>query len=250
MEPPRPRVRGATRHRSGPGARRRARRRLRHWRGCRARRRRTMERPSPRPVRRVEQDPADVWRHGPAAPRRRRARPHPRGRRRGRREPGSGRSGATAAAAEGDADPPSCSAWRAPAGTSTVGSTFLPTEPDTARISPLLLRRAAEYLPAVADAEVVGRRLCARPQSVDGRPFIGPMAGVDGLYVCAGHGHGASASAPRPRRSRRARSSTAPPPSELEGGPLRGLGLFVRHAQGGPVVGRPMGRCAEAPLHS
>jgi glycine/D-amino acid oxidase-like deaminating enzyme len=40
----------------------------------------------------------------------------------------------------------------------------------------------------VVEAEIVGRRMCARPQSVDGRPFIGPVAGVDGLFVCAGHG--------------------------------------------------------------
>jgi glycine/D-amino acid oxidase-like deaminating enzyme len=30
--------------------------------------------------------------------------------------------------------------------------------------------------------------VCARPQSVDSRPFIGPVAGVKGLFVCAGHG--------------------------------------------------------------
>ena len=30
--------------------------------------------------------------------------------------------------------------------------------------------------------------MCARPQSVDGRPFIGAVDGVDGLFVCAGHG--------------------------------------------------------------
>ena len=40
----------------------------------------------------------------------------------------------------------------------------------------------------MVEAEIVGRRMCARPQSVDGRPFIGPVAGVDGLFVCAGHG--------------------------------------------------------------
>jgi glycine/D-amino acid oxidase-like deaminating enzyme len=30
--------------------------------------------------------------------------------------------------------------------------------------------------------------MCARPQSVDGRPFIGPLGGVGGLFICAGHG--------------------------------------------------------------
>jgi glycine oxidase len=31
-------------------------------------------------------------------------------------------------------------------------------------------------------------RICARPQSVDGYPFIGPDADVAALFVCAGHG--------------------------------------------------------------
>jgi glycine/D-amino acid oxidase-like deaminating enzyme len=31
-------------------------------------------------------------------------------------------------------------------------------------------------------------RLCARPQSADSRPFIGPVGGIEGLFVCAGHG--------------------------------------------------------------
>jgi len=87
-----------------------------------------------------------------------------------------------------DADPPSLFSMASAGGLSTVGSTFLPSEPDAARISPLLLRRAAVYLPAVASAEVVGRRMCARPQSVDGLPFIGAVEGVSGLFVCAGHG--------------------------------------------------------------
>jgi glycine/D-amino acid oxidase-like deaminating enzyme len=30
--------------------------------------------------------------------------------------------------------------------------------------------------------------VCARPQSIDGRPLIGPVGGIAGLYVCAGHG--------------------------------------------------------------
>ena len=94
---------------------------------------------------------------------------------------------ARAAAADEDDDPPSLFSMASAGGLSTVGSTFLPSEPDPARVSPLLLRRAAAYLPAVAEAEIVGRRICARPQSIDGRPFVGPV-GVEGLYVCAGHG--------------------------------------------------------------
>lgn len=98
---------------------------------------------------------------------------------------------AAAATARADvadqAEVPSIFSLASAGGISTLGSTFLPTEPDPARIEPLLLRRAAAFLPAVAGAEVVGRRMCARPQSVDGRPFIGRI-GPDGLYVCAGHG--------------------------------------------------------------
>lgn len=88
----------------------------------------------------------------------------------------------------GEPDPPSLFSLASAGGISTLGSTFLPIEPDPAFIEPLLLHRAAEYLPAVADAEIVGRRVCARPQSVDGRPFIGRAPDVEGLYVCAGHG--------------------------------------------------------------
>jgi glycine oxidase len=87
-----------------------------------------------------------------------------------------------------DAEPPSLFSIASAAGISTLGSTFLAEEPDPARIEPLLLRRAARFLPAVADAEIVGRRMCARPQSVDGRPFIGPAPGQAGLFACAGHG--------------------------------------------------------------
>jgi glycine/D-amino acid oxidase-like deaminating enzyme len=87
-----------------------------------------------------------------------------------------------------ESDPPSLFSIASAGGVSTLGSTFLPDEPDPSRIAELLLRRAAAFLPAVADAEIVGRRVCARPQSVDGRPFIGAIGGTDGLFVCAGHG--------------------------------------------------------------
>lgn len=93
-----------------------------------------------------------------------------------------------AGAPEEAADPPSLFSIASAAGLSTLGSTFLPREPDPTGIEPLLLRRAARFLPAVAEAEVVGRRMCARPQSVDGRPFVGPAPGSARLFVCAGHG--------------------------------------------------------------
>jgi glycine/D-amino acid oxidase-like deaminating enzyme len=92
------------------------------------------------------------------------------------------------AEAESESDPPSLFSIASAGGVSTLGSTFLPREPDASRIAPLLLRRAAEFLPAVEHAELIEHRLCARPQSVDGRPFVGALDEVDGLFVCAGHG--------------------------------------------------------------
>jgi glycine/D-amino acid oxidase-like deaminating enzyme len=95
---------------------------------------------------------------------------------------------ALAAADASEAEPPSLFSIASAGGISTLGSTFLPERPDPAAVEPILLRRGATFLPAISTADVVGRRLCARPQSVDGRPFIGPVAGIDGLFVCAGHG--------------------------------------------------------------
>ena len=46
----------------------------------------------------------------------------------------------------------------------------------------------ATFVPGVADAPIRGTRACARPQSADGRPLIGRVAGRRGLVVCAGHG--------------------------------------------------------------
>ena len=100
------------------------------------------------------------------------------------------RAEAATARAEVDttSEPPSLFSLASAGGVSTLGSTFLPSEPDPAVIAPLLLRRAVEFVPAIEGAELMERRLCARPQSFDGRPLIGPIEGVDGLFVCAGHG--------------------------------------------------------------
>lgn len=73
-------------------------------------------------------------------------------------------------------------------GTSTVGSTFLPDAPDPDAVAPILLGRGARFVPALRDAVVVRSRVCARPQSLDGRPFIGPLPNADRLFVCTGHG--------------------------------------------------------------
>ena len=120
-----------------------------------------------------------------------------------------------AAAVDVDEDPPSLFSLASAAGISTLGSTFLPAEPDPTRIEPLLLRRAAGFLPALTEAEVVGSRMCARPQSIDGRPFIGAVGGVDALFVCAGHGPWGISTGPASAAiaSRAVLDGTAAPPA-------------------------------------
>ena len=95
---------------------------------------------------------------------------------------------ARASGGEPEADPHTLFTIAAAMGVSTLGSTFLPSEPDGPRIARLLIERGAAYLPAIASAPVREIRVCARPQSADSRPFIGPVARVEGLFVCAGHG--------------------------------------------------------------
>jgi glycine/D-amino acid oxidase-like deaminating enzyme len=74
------------------------------------------------------------------------------------------------------------------AGSSALGSTFLASEPDPAAWLAALRRVGARYVPAVADAPLIGLRHCARPVSADGRPLVGAVAGIAGLFVVAGHG--------------------------------------------------------------
>ena len=95
---------------------------------------------------------------------------------------------ARASAGEPEEAPPSLFSIASAAGVSTLGSTFLPAEPDPVPIAQLLIQRGAAYLSAIGSAAVLEVRVCARPQSADGRPFIGPVAGVSGLFICAGHG--------------------------------------------------------------
>ena len=73
-------------------------------------------------------------------------------------------------------------------GTSTVGSTFLSVPPDPASMAPELLAHGARFVPGLREATILRSRVCARPQSVDGHPFIGPVPGRRGLFVAAGHG--------------------------------------------------------------
>jgi D-hydroxyproline dehydrogenase subunit beta len=121
---------------------------------------------------------------------------------------------AAAVEADAEADPPSLFSIASAGGISTIGSTFLADEPDAARIGSLLLRRAADFLPSVVEAELVGRRMCARPQSVDGRPFIGPVTGTGGLFVCAGHGPWGISTGPgsAAMAARAVLDGTSPPP--------------------------------------
>lgn len=74
------------------------------------------------------------------------------------------------------------------AGASAVGSTFLQREPDREAWLVPILTRAATFVPSIAGAPIRSVRACARPLASDGRPLIGPVSGVAGLYVCAGHG--------------------------------------------------------------
>jgi D-amino-acid dehydrogenase len=73
-------------------------------------------------------------------------------------------------------------------GVSGVGSTFTADEPDAAALAPALLAAGAAFVPELEETEVVATRACARPQSHDGRPLIGPLPMVEGLHVAAGHG--------------------------------------------------------------
>jgi glycine/D-amino acid oxidase-like deaminating enzyme len=74
------------------------------------------------------------------------------------------------------------------AGRSSLGSTFLPFEPDPHAYEPRLREGGAAYVPAIADTPTLSLRTCARPLASDGRPLVGQVPGVDRLFVAAGHG--------------------------------------------------------------
>jgi glycine/D-amino acid oxidase-like deaminating enzyme len=96
-------------------------------------------------------------------------------------EPGPGPAGARGATGE------SFSLVTA-GGASSLGSTFLDTEPDPVGLVPSLLARGIGYVPGIASARVGAHRVCARPLCIDGRPMVGRVPGLDGLWVAAGHG--------------------------------------------------------------
>lgn len=73
-------------------------------------------------------------------------------------------------------------------GVTTLGATFLPAEPDHARVAGTVVEHAAAYLPAVAAAPRLGSRACARPVSPDGYPLVGRMPGTGRTWVATGNG--------------------------------------------------------------
>ena len=74
------------------------------------------------------------------------------------------------------------------AGRSSLGSTFLEREPDPGPWLPRLVARGRRFVPALADAPLGNARVCARPVAIDGRPLIGRVPGLDGVFIAAGHG--------------------------------------------------------------
>jgi glycine/D-amino acid oxidase-like deaminating enzyme len=73
-------------------------------------------------------------------------------------------------------------------GVSSLGTAFLPAEPDPAAQAARLVERGARFVPVARDAPVRGTRTCARPVSPDGRPILGAVPGVADLHVATGLG--------------------------------------------------------------
>lgn len=73
-------------------------------------------------------------------------------------------------------------------GVSALGSTFLDREPDARTLVGDLVARGATFVPAISGTPTDAVRACARPLSVDGRPLVGRIPWVEGLWVVAGHG--------------------------------------------------------------
>lgn len=69
-----------------------------------------------------------------------------------------------------------------------LGATRTAHEPDQQAFAHKVLSMAERFIPAVGSAQVVATRVCARPVSADLWPLLGPVAGVDGLFIASGHG--------------------------------------------------------------
>lgn len=73
-------------------------------------------------------------------------------------------------------------------GRTSLGSTFLEAEPDADTWVPRLLARGRRYVPGLDAAPLGPVRACARPLALDGRPLLGPLPGIPGGFIAAGHG--------------------------------------------------------------
>ena len=100
---------------------------------------------------------------------------------------GAGHLADTIGASEDPAVTPRFSLMTA-GGRSAAGSTFLESEPELTPWVERILQRGARFVPTLLEAPIREVRVCARPVAADGRPLIGAIPGVDGLFVCAGHG--------------------------------------------------------------
>jgi glycine/D-amino acid oxidase-like deaminating enzyme len=103
-------------------------------------------------------------------------------------------------------------------GASSLGSTFLAEEPNVMATVPRILERGSRFVPAIVDATLGSARMCARPLSLDGRPLIGAVPGVEGLWVAAGHGPWGISTGPASGRliADLIDRSVASPPPELD----------------------------------
>jgi glycine/D-amino acid oxidase-like deaminating enzyme len=74
------------------------------------------------------------------------------------------------------------------AGRTSLGSTFLESEPDADAWVPRLVAHGRRFVPALAARPPGPVRACARPLALDGRPLLGPLPGIAGAFLAAGHG--------------------------------------------------------------
>ncbi|HET6505325.1 MAG TPA: FAD-dependent oxidoreductase [Baekduia sp.] len=72
-------------------------------------------------------------------------------------------------------------------GATVLGSSFGAEEPGPP-VAEAVRRHGERFVHGVMDAAVVETRACIRPMSIDGRPILGPVSGVEGLHVLTGHG--------------------------------------------------------------
>jgi D-hydroxyproline dehydrogenase subunit beta len=80
---------------------------------------------------------------------------------------------------------------QAPGGHALVGASLaasLREDPEHPETVAGLARRALRFVPGLAGVEVVASWSGVRPVTPDGGPLVGPVPGLDGLWVAAGHG--------------------------------------------------------------